>query len=227
MVPGIKEIIEEYTKRTSSTGVKATTLYQAVKVIQKYKPKFLLECGTGTSTVVLAETLRQLKSKDKGYSPRLISMESISKWHEMAVDLFPSGYSDFVEIRLGEREKFEYSMFRGYRHSNIPKHDYDFVFLDGPNYEDDFGSSCCMDAVYARLESNVPSMYGVADTRVSSVFVMQNIFGIRSMPFYSPLRSCTFKIDQAVKTPRLVSTDFQSSIFGRVMVKPRTFFETD
>ena len=29
-------------------------------------------------------------------------------------------YKDIVEIRLEEREKFEYGMFRGYCHSNIP-----------------------------------------------------------------------------------------------------------
>ena len=221
MVEGIEEILDEYSKQTKSTGTKFPTLYYAVKLIQKYKPKMLLESGTGTSTIVLAETLMQLKKSDPSYNPKLISMESVPEWHDMAVKLLPEKYKDIVEIRLGEREKFEYAMFRGYCHSNIPLKNYDFVFLDGPSYNDDKGSSSCLDALKVRLNSNVKKIIGVVDTRVSSVFVMQNIFGLNSIRYSNLKRTCSFSLNKIESCPKINSKSFNYLPLGKVKLNEK------
>ncbi len=122
LVPGVQKVINEYSKKTGSTGTKYPKLYRAVLEILTNKPNYILESGTGTSTLVLAEAVIRLKEKDRNFTCKIISMESLPKWHEMAKDLLPSKYNEFVEIRLGERELYEYSMFRGYAHSNIPEY---------------------------------------------------------------------------------------------------------
>ena len=218
MVEGVEGIINDYSNKTNSTGTKFPTLYNAVKLIQKFKPNILLESGTGTSTLVIAETLIQLKKEDPNYNPILISMESLPKWHNLAVELLPEKYRDIVEIRLGEREKFEYGMFRGYCHSNIPSKNYDFVFLDGPSYKDEEGNSSCLDALKVRLESNVKAVIGVVDTRVSSVFVMQNLFGLNAIRYSDCKRTCTFRLNKIESHPKFSSKSFSYNLFGKVSV---------
>jgi hypothetical protein len=77
LVPGILNIIDDYQKKTKSTGTKFPTLYRAVKLIIEKKPKYILESGTGTSTLVLAETILHVQRSIPNYTCEIISMESI------------------------------------------------------------------------------------------------------------------------------------------------------
>lgn len=96
-------------------------------------------------------------------------MESIKSWYDMAAQLLPKNYSEIVEIVMGKRETYNYSMFRGYVHTNVPNYPFDLIFLDGPNYSDEYGSSTCMDIIKIRLQSDIDLISCVVDTRVSSV----------------------------------------------------------
>ena len=225
LVPGVQDLMDDYTAKTDSTGTKYPTLYKAVKSILQKKPSYILECGTGTSTLVLAETILLMQKKDPSYRCKIISMESIPKWYDMACALLPAKYSEFVEIRLGERELYEYSMFRGYSHSNIPEHPYDFVFLDGPNYTDGNGGATCMDAIRIRLLSNLESLSCVVDTRVSSVFMMQTIFGSSAVKYYPFFRTCVFEMTKIKLKPKINSDNFSSNFSGKLTVKYGTFFK--
>ena len=49
--------------------------------------------GTGTSTVVLAETILQIQKKDPSYNCKIVSMESVQEWYDMASQLLPKNYS--------------------------------------------------------------------------------------------------------------------------------------
>ncbi len=225
LIPNIKKSIKEYQSKTESTGTKYSSLYKAVQIIKKYKPKFLLESGTGTSTIVFAEILLQLKADDPNYKPKLISMESIPKWYEMAKEILPEKYKEVVQIILGEREKFEYAMFRGYCHSNIPINNYDFVFLDGPSYSDEYGDSCCLDALKVRLISRSKKIVGVIDTRVSSIFVMQSIFGQKNIKYFSLKRTAKFELKNINSRPELTSNSFKSSLNGIVRLRDDSMIE--
>jgi hypothetical protein len=219
MVPGVQRVIEDYTAKTQSAGTKYPTLYWAAKSIFINKPKWILESGTGTSTLVLAEAILTIQKTTPSYQCKIISMESIPKWHEMANRLLPKKYCDIVEIRLGEREKYEYSMFRGYSHSNIPQHHYGFVFLDGPSYDDEKGSSTCMDAIKIRLMSDAEVVSCVVDTRVSSVFMMQQVFGAGVVKYFSIFRTCSFHMPRIDEAPKLSSGSFTSGASGRLSLK--------
>ena len=79
LVPELKSVIQDYDSKTKSTGTKYPTLYTAVKNIIKKKPKYILESGTGTSTLVFAETILSIQKKDPSYNCKIISMESIKE----------------------------------------------------------------------------------------------------------------------------------------------------
>ena len=110
-------------------------------------------------------------------------------------------------------------MFRGYCHSNIPEENYDFILIDGPNFDDEQGSSCCLDALKIRLKSKSEKIIGVVDTRVSSVFVLQSIFGVKSFRYSNLKRTCSFTLRRISSKPKVLSTSFNYALMGSVKLK--------
>ncbi len=61
MVPGLLSEIDNYSIKTKSTGMKLSTLYQAIKTILIKQPNYILESGTRTSAIALAYTILHIK----------------------------------------------------------------------------------------------------------------------------------------------------------------------
>lgn len=215
-LPGIEREIADYALRSNTTGTKFPTLWRAVRIILNEKPALILECGTGLSTIVLAAAVKQLRGRIPGYQGKIISMESVDLWFETARKNLPDKYADVVELVLGPRVKYEFLFFRGYRHSNIPPLDYDFVFLDGPSYDDENGGSFCADVFHVAEISSAPIIRGVIDTRVSSVCVLQKVFGKRAIRYYPFARTSNFAIKRKPFRVKISSRDFRSNIWGEV-----------
>lgn len=215
-LPGIDREIAEYAQKSNTTGTKFPTLWRAVRIILAKKPTHILECGTGLSTIVLGAAVRKLRAADAGYKGHIVSMESVEVWYDIARQNLPEKYAEVAEIVLGPREKDEFLFFRGYRHSNIPVLDYDFVFLDGPSYNDDNGSAFCSDVFHIVEISGAPVIRGVVDTRVSSVYVMQKVFGNKAIRYYPIARTSDFRIMSKDFRVNLTSRDFRSNLRGEV-----------
>lgn len=215
-LPGIDREIAEYSRQSNTTGTKFPTLWRAVRLILREKPALILEAGTGLSTIVLAAAVKQLRAGVPGYAGRIVSMESVEHWYETAKRNLPAKYADVVELVLGPRVKYEFLFFRGYRHSNIPSLDYDFVFLDGPSYEDENGGSFCADVFHVVETSSAPVVRGVIDTRVSSVFVLQAVFGSHAVRYYPVARTSDFVVKRKPFRVKISSRDFRSSLWGEV-----------
>lgn len=148
-MPGVSTALTRYVKGSTTTGTQPITMWLAVKCILRNRPRWILESGTGSSTLVLAAAVKRLRRDVPGYDGRIVSMESVPDWLATAEANLPEDCRDVVEIVLGPREKFEMAMFRGYVHGNIPQHDYDFVLLDGPQFWDDRGLAFCADVFRA------------------------------------------------------------------------------
>jgi len=217
-VPDAVAEVSRYSKQSGTTGTQWITLWMAIDSIMKHKPEWILEAGTGASTVALAATLKQMRRNDPHYRGKIISMESLPEWHEVAVRSLPSKYDDVVEIVLGPREKFEAAMFRGYCHSNIPAHDYSFVLIDGPAFQDEKGIGFCADIFKVMELSTCPVIHGVSDGRASTVFVIQQLFGAHVAPYWHGLYATRFSIpkidprDASLKTPK----DFKTTLTGKL-----------
>lgn len=218
LLPGIGADLRAYSRGSDTTGTQWITLWMAVDSILRHRPEWVLESGTGSSTLVLAAAVQKLRREVPGYQGRIVSMESVKEWFDIAEAALPAKYRDVVEIVLGPREKFEMAMFRGYVHSNIPAHDYSFVLLDGPKFWDEHGLAFCADVFRAMDLSQAPVMHGVSDGRASSVMVIQALYGVAAARYWHGLYAARFslpKIDfreASLKTTR----DFRCSALGRL-----------
>lgn len=215
-LPGILDDLRRCSRGSETTGTQWITLWMAVRGISKTRPAWILESGTGASTLVLAAAVHKLRRTHADYHGQIISMESVPEWFDIATANLPEKYKDVVEIVLGPREKFEMAMYRGYVHSNIPKHDYDFVLLDAPALSDSEGIAFCADVFKVMDLSNAPIIHGVVDGRASSVMVIQQIFGTAAARYWHGLYAAKFAVprinfrDTNLRTTR----DFSTSIFG-------------
>ena len=102
----LPRLLNTYLSKTESTGCSWSdyaTLYRRIRTL---RPREVLECGTGFSTVVIAYALAE--NVQEGSEPgRVTSREEHQGWYEMAGELFPaslpgenSGLSSTFEARL-------------------------------------------------------------------------------------------------------------------------------
>jgi hypothetical protein len=217
-LPDVMSELDAYKRKSGTTGTQWITLWMSVKLILKHKPRWILESGTGSSTLVLAAAVAKIKKDDHLYKGRIVSMESVPEWYELALINLPEKYKHIVEIILGPKEKYEVAMFRGYVHSNIPVYDYSFVLLDGPAFQDENGITFCADVFKAMELYSAPVMHGVSDGRASSVMVIQQIFGVKSARYWHGLYAASFSLpklnlkDATLNTPK----HFRTTLFGRL-----------
>lgn len=215
-LPEIEDKLRQYGKNSETTGTQWITLWLAVSEILKHKPLNILESGTGASTLVLAEAVRAIQRDDETYKAKIISMESVQKWYLVAKDNLPDDYSDIVEIIYGPRKKIEYALFRGYVHQNIPDRNYDYFFLDGPDFKDEFGTTFCADVIFVAQRTAKTTLRGVIDGRASTAFVLQTLLGVRSARYFVPNMACRFHFDTERLEKNFNSTDFSAGLSGRL-----------
>lgn len=218
-LPGIESKLSQYGTASETTGTQWITLWMAVSEIFKHKPLNILESGTGASTIVLAEAIRVLQRQDSRYKAQIISMESVQKWYQIAKENLPEDYSDIVQIVYGPRERIELSIFRGYVHQNIPDRPYDFFFIDGPNFEDQHGTTFCADMLFVAQRTGERKVRGVIDGRTSSAFVLQTLFGVSSARYFIPNMACRFHFNSGRLHTSFKSTDFSNGLTGRLTLK--------
>jgi len=165
-----------YLEQSVSTGCDYVDYLALYNHVRKYKPQYVLELGTGVSTVVLAYALRE------NGGGKVVSMEDHEYYLDSAKKIFPSELSGFVEFHLSPSVEKTRDFFRGGGYQNIPKRDYEFVFVDGPNLlvstdrgeEAEFGFN--FDFIEAVKLSSKP-VSGLIDTRTTTSFVHHLLLG--------------------------------------------------
>src|SRR5204863_6639767 len=81
---------------STSTGCDFYELRTLYKYVLKTKPKYILELGSGISTVVIAYALNSIK--DQGYSCKFVSMEESEPYYEQLKNLIPKNLAPLVEL---------------------------------------------------------------------------------------------------------------------------------
>jgi hypothetical protein len=160
------DMLQGYLARTRSTGCSFVDYWHLYDAVRKFRPKKILELGTGASTVVLGHVAKE-------YGAKVTSMEESPQWHEHALENLPSGLP--VEIILSETVEDCYTIFRGMRYRNVPTDSYDFVFVDGPSYRTRSGE-ITFDFDLIRIVANTVSpLRAIIDKRVTTCFVLQRL----------------------------------------------------
>ena len=210
--------IKDYKKVSESTGAKPTTLYEVYKGIIRNKPQNILECGTGLSTVVIAEAILFVQKTNPEYKPSFTSMENNKYYHSHACEILPRKYRSMVDIVWGERIAHSFAMFRGFIYKNKPELPFDFIFVDGPNYDDEYGSSYCADVIDVLEKYPHCKVSGVIDTRVSTCFVMQALCGRQAVKYSTISRVGKFTINNRPPM-KFRSLDFSNFPAGQLRIK--------
>lgn len=60
-LPGIGHELRAYANGSTTTGTQPITMWLAVKGILRHRPRWILESGTGSSTLVLAAAVKRLR----------------------------------------------------------------------------------------------------------------------------------------------------------------------
>jgi hypothetical protein len=170
-------LLSDYMAQTQSTGCQFLDYEAIYSQVRQLKPREILECGTGTSTVVLAYALMK-NAREDGVMGRVTSMEESPQWFEMAAGLLPDSLRPYVDICLSPTVEDGYTIYRGLRYRDVPPRPFDFVFTDGPSTiaPSDGTRACDFDYLHVVRHSETP-VYGLIDNRLTTCYVLQKIFG--------------------------------------------------
>ena len=128
-------LIQEAKLATKSTGADVSDYVLLHSWIRFKKPKYVLECGSGLTTWIIADALRTnwIESGEKPDQKGLVvSMEEDQDWHTHAAEGCATRLRPFVEYLQSDREYFHYSFLFGVTYKTIPDYPYELMFVDGP-----------------------------------------------------------------------------------------------
>jgi hypothetical protein len=134
-------------------------LYEAVR---RRNPRFVLEFGSGCSTVIIAQALYDNHRRFSGVSGHLWSVDANEYWAEVTARTMPPHLRGFYDIWHTRLCEVEYDGTRAFRHSNVPEIAPDLLYLDGPMLTREVQVS--VDVL--DIENRFPAgFYGVIDGR--------------------------------------------------------------
>jgi hypothetical protein len=184
---GLRDIIALADEASQSTGVSGTDYVALYRAVRKRKPKLVLECGTGKSTLVIAQAMADNVAGGATEGMKLVSMEHNRDWFEHSLFVIPERFKGFVEVRHSPVDSYGYSFVRGQAYRDVPEHAYEFVFVDGPPQAPDGEPTMCdMDFVRVVAASDTP-VSAYIDNRKHTVLAYSLIFGPGKVKFYPEL----------------------------------------
>jgi hypothetical protein len=175
----LPRLLRTYLSKTESTGCSWSDYATLYRKIRTLRPREVLECGTGVSTVVIAYALAE-NAREGDEPGRVTSMEEHQGWYEMAGELLPASLSEYVDLRLSPTVETRYWLFRGMRYRDLPDRPYSLVFVDGPSTlaPSDGVKTCDLDLVHV-VSNASQKVSAIVDTRMRTCYVLQQIFGRR------------------------------------------------
>jgi predicted O-methyltransferase YrrM len=188
-------------ERTASgnpvTGVSYSDYAALYDHVRRYRPREILECGTGLSTVVLAQALRENECEGDARG-RVTSMEDDRGWFENAVGRFPAELRPYVDFVHSPKVDGFYKCFRGVRYAELPPRSYDFVFSDGPERHSPVNGDKLfnLDLLEVIRKSATP-VRAIVDDHFLTSWVLQKVLGtgkarysaVRRLLFVGPVTS--------------------------------------
>jgi predicted O-methyltransferase YrrM len=150
------------------------TLYEAMR---RLKPVEILECGTGVSTAVLAQALRENEAEGAPRG-RVTSMEEDERWWKNQQERLPAELRPYVDLVHSRKVDGYYQLFRGVQYESVPERPYDFVFSDGPERHSPVNGDKLfnLDLIQVVRRSETP-VRGIVDNHYLTFYVLQKVFG--------------------------------------------------
>ena len=105
-------LMQEAARGTAVTGASHSDYWTLYEEVRRHRPIEILELGTGISTVVLAQALRENEAEGRPRG-RITSMEEDAGWAQTAGERLPAVLRPYVEIRHSQKIDGFYRIFRG------------------------------------------------------------------------------------------------------------------
>ncbi|HEY4517592.1 MAG TPA: hypothetical protein VJI74_01775 [Candidatus Paceibacterota bacterium] len=172
--------LSSYKERSQAAGASYADYWLLYRLVRTMKPKEILECGTGVTTIAMAMALRDNERLD-GIQGRITSMEDKEEYFNKARELLPKHLSPYVDIVQSPKVERTYYLFRGVQYKGVPDRAYEFVYVDGPKTSTPDSTpekrikTFNADLITV-LERSTKPLYALVDTRTSTSFVYQMIF---------------------------------------------------
>lgn len=151
---------------------KAIDFWTLYKHIRRYKPREILECGSGVSTFVLAYAVLE-----NGHG-RVTSVDELDWWINKVNESLPEHLKKCTELILSEKTEHKYFLFRGASYKDIPDRPYDWVYIDGPTTSLGDGNTPqkTFDADFLKILARSKGIVrGLIDNRKTTCWVLQKV----------------------------------------------------
>ena len=163
-----RTLTELITKNSPSTGANYYDYWLLHSYIRKHKPKEVLELGPGITTLVIAQALCE-----NGFG-RVTAMEDLQKYHDALQAIIPDHLHPFIDLNLSPSHQVHWGPFRGKAYQTIPDRDYEFVWVDGPNYDRETEFDADILQLIAKSDKPITAF---VDSRIGSCFIYKLVFG--------------------------------------------------
>ena len=207
------QTLSNYLKLSESTGCNYYDYWILYDYIRQHRPREILECGTGASTLVMAHALME-NTQDGHAAGRITSMEDVEYWHQHTQKLIPEELKAYIDLIYSPKAEFCYSIFRGVGYREIPERAYQFAFIDGPEATapSDETRTFNIDLINVVKKAEQP-LFAVVDKRVSTCYVFQKVFGPDKVKF-NPWCDLGFvgPVTKNDLKPKIGGSDFSHSL---------------
>jgi hypothetical protein len=178
-IPELWPLMTQVAAGTAVTGASYSDYLTLYEQVRAHRPREILECGTGISTVVLAQALRDNAAEDGGPPGHVTSMEDDADWYRTACLRLPDAVADIVDIVHSPKADGFYKCFRGVCYESVPDRPYDFVFSDGPDRHSPVNGDKLfnLDLINVVRRSERP-VRAVVDNHYLTFYVLQKVFGL-------------------------------------------------
>jgi hypothetical protein len=182
------DLIRATTGRSSSTGCGYGDYWSLYSTVRAERPSYIVECGSGISTVVIAYAIRENRNNAK-----FISLEQAEFYYKNIVDIFPAELSGFVEIVLSESYELPVEGVLGCRYSFEPKEPVDFMYIDGPSLRKQFDNKKLDKAFNADVLFAPKSdrFRAILDQRIGTMWKLRSFMSDFEFK-YNPIKRQTF-----------------------------------
>ena len=173
------ELMTEAAAGTAVTGASYSDYLTLYEQVRAFRPREILECGTGISTVVLAYALMENAAEDGGEPGRVTSMEDDRGWFETASARLPEAVRGVVDLIHSPKVDGFYKCFRGVQYESLPDRPFDLVFSDGPDRHSPVNGDKLfnLDLIHVVRNSDRP-VRAVVDNHYLTFYILQKVFGV-------------------------------------------------
>jgi Methyltransferase domain len=174
-------------RQSLSTGASLSDYYFLHRYILTRKPKRVLEFGSGCTTLVIADALRQTGG-------HLYSYEDVPEYHADISALIPVDLKSYVTLVRADKLAitFEPGIW-GVRYAGETSEPVEMIFVDGPFETVNGRTGACLDALFYIERHPDCSVDIIVDRKYGSLEAFQSVLP-RNMIRYDPIMDLGFSI---------------------------------